>query len=166
MANMAKSQTAAKVPAGTTTVPVASSLFIPAGTTTVPVPSSLFVPATEIKLDPKKRLGNPPLIKPEIIPIGSSLAGKIVAVLDSMTTTVKGKLLHLECNGGREVSLPVTGTIRQALAPGRDNEDGDKLVSELKKYVGKRIIVVRNPDGETSKYGGKKKMYAFDVYIE
>jgi hypothetical protein len=127
--------------------------------------SGLFVDTDKLKLDPRKRQGNPPLLKPATMPIGLGFRCKVVAVANSMSATVKGKLLrveHLETK--REFSLPVTGSIRQQLAPGVANDDKE-LAPALEKFVGKTMTIVRGADGYTAKHGGKT-MYTFDVYIE
>ncbi len=130
--------------------------------------SDMFGDAGAVKVDRKKRLGAPPLLKPEEIPVGKSFVCKIIEPMDSLTQTVKGKLLRVEHTSTsgvvREFSLPVTGTMRQALAPGKANDDKD-LLATLAKFNGKKLTIVRGPDGWTNKHGGKA-MYTFDVYVE
>ena len=125
--------------------------------------ASLFQAATDIDI-PKgaKKLTLPPLLKPEMIPVGSVVSGKIqglVASISPRPDMKDSKLVHLIHENGTEFLLPLTGTIKKALGGFEGAE----------KATGKVLIVKRQPDGATDKYSGKgepaKKVYMFDVYL-
>ena len=103
----------------------------------------------------------PQMVKPGEIPVGGVVTAEIIAVVDSPVSTVKGKLLHLRNEAGKEFTFPATGTIRNALAPGK-TEDGDELQKALEKFVGKLIVLERAEDKMSAKY--KKTMFMFNVY--
>lgn len=109
----------------------------------------------------------PTLVKPGDVPVGSAISGEIINVCNSMTTTVKGKLLHLRHESGAEYTFPATGVIRQALAPGATDET---LLEELKKFIGKTFVARRLDDRTTTKYcapgEAPKKMFVFDVFTD
>ena len=120
---------------------------------------ALFQPAADVAI-PKnaKKLTLPPLLKTELIPIGSVVSGRLIALVPSISSRPDmkdSKLLHLQHENGTEFLLGLTGVIKKALG-GYDGAEG---------HIGQTIIVKRNPDGETEKYGGKKKVYQFDVYV-
>lgn len=125
--------------------------------------SSLSV-ATPVSLEtlPKgfKKLTLPPLLKPEQIPVGSMVSGEIIKLIDSISDKApEGKLVHIRHESGSEFILPLTGTIKKALGG----------FEGVKEQVGKKIVIVRMPDGETRKYTGPndppKKVFMFDVYL-
>jgi hypothetical protein len=106
-----------------------------------------------------KKRNLPPLVKPEQVPVGQMLSGKIVAVVPSISgreDMKQSKLLHIEHESGTEFLFPLTGVVKKALG-GFDGAE---------KEVGNKIFIVRQPDGTTEKYGGVKKMFNFDVYTE
>lgn len=125
--------------------------------------TALFQNASTVRLPARaQKLTLPPLIKPDLIPVGSLLSGVIIAVVASISPRedMRGsKLLHMKHEYGTEFLLPLTGTIKKAVG-GFDGAE---------KSVGKTLFVVRQPDGETTKYSGKgepaKKVYMFDVYL-
>lgn len=106
-----------------------------------------------------KKLTAPPLLKLEHIPIGQAVSGVILALAPSLSKRadmVNSKLIHLRHESGSEFLVPLSGTIKNAVG-------GEKGVEDR---IGKRLVLVRQPDGETTKYGGKKKMFMIDVYCE
>ena len=126
--------------------------------------SALAAPVSPASL-PKgfKKMNLPPLCKPETIPVGSVLSGEIVRIVPSISKRkdmADSKLIQLRHESGTEILLPMTGVIKQALG---GFEGAEKL-------IGKTLVVVRNPDGETTKYGSPndppKKVYMFDVYVK
>lgn len=119
----------------------------PAALTTAELPKGL------------KKLTLPPLVKPEQVPIGGILSGEIVGLVNSISSRPdmrESKLLHLAHETGQEFLFPLTGTIKKALG---GNEG-------VEKAVGQTLFLQRTADGETEKYGGKKKVYMFDVYLK
>lgn len=111
-----------------------------------------------------KRKNMPQMIEPGVIPVGASVMGVIHAVLDSPSEKVKGVLLHVR-HKGTDFTLPVTGSIRQALAPGMKN-DSSGLRKKLEEYVGVFIFAKREPDKATKNYGANAKpTFIFDVRV-
>lgn len=107
-----------------------------------------------------KKLTLPPLLKPQQIPVGQMVSGTIVALIGSISEKVKeGKLIHLKHDSGEEFLLPLTGVIKRAIG----GFDG------VTSNIGKKLFVVRQPDGETTKYSAAgeapKKQFMFDVYL-
>jgi hypothetical protein len=130
-------------------------------TATGPSPAMLAMFAARVDVNKKsmKRLNLPQLIKPDYIPVGGQISGKILAILDSPVSTIKGKLLHLETKAG-EFCFPVTGAIRSALAPGVKDDD-IKLREKLEKYVGQYLYAERGMN-KPSKFG--RDLFTFEVY--
>ena len=109
-----------------------------------------------------KKLTLPPMIKPDQVPIGSILSAVIVGLALSISPRedMRGsKLIHLRHDSGTEFLFPLTGVIKKAMG-------GDKGVTD---NAGKRLVIQRQPDGETTKYTAKgeapKKVFMFDVYL-
>lgn len=170
----------------TNPAPVAPNLTTEAGraafaaanptTAVVPAaPTSLF--ATDdaeltrelgIDLSKAERRNKPQLLKPDTIPVGQSVIAEILDACNSPNTSIKGKCLWLRHKSGAEMLLPVTGVIRQALVPGVKNDESDKLLAELKKDIGKILVVKRLPDTYTRKYAASneppKVQFMFDVW--
>jgi hypothetical protein len=117
-----------------------------------------------------KRRNMAQLIKPGDVPVDGVVSGIIEAVVDSPVSTVKGKLFHLSLvsfdeknkptKTGVEITFPITGSIRQAIAPGKSDEK--ELNAALEKEVGNLLILKRCPSKQSGKY--KKEMFIFDVY--
>ncbi len=107
-----------------------------------------------------KRRNMPRLVKPGDVPIGGVISGVIVDIVDSPVSTVKGKLLWLRHESGIEYTFPVTGVIRNALAPGCKGDDNE-LGTKLKEEVGKTLVAKRL-ENSPSKY--KREMFMFDVF--
>ena len=110
-----------------------------------------------------KKLTRPTLIKPNIIPIGATVSGEILAVQESISKRddmKDAKLLLLRNFNNPEnpvdFLLPITGVIKAAVGG----------FAGAEKLIGQTLFIVRNPDGETTKYGGTKKVYMFDVYLQ
>lgn len=130
---------------------------------------SMFGPATTKEL-PKNivRRNLPPMVKPGDVPVGVTVSGVIVKFINSMNSTIKGKLIWLRHESGKEFLLPLTGQIRTALFPGiKTMKDGQVDYSELDKAiekgeeVGKTLFATRGANAP-SKY--KREMFGFDVY--
>lgn len=104
------------------------------------------------------KLTKPPLVKLESIPVGSQINAVIVGLEESISSREnmkEAKLVHLRHTSGQEFLLPLTGVIKKAIG----GFDG------VKKNIGKTLILVRQPDGMTTKYGGEKKVFMFDIYL-
>lgn len=103
-----------------------------------------------LTIDPSKlkKRTLPRMVLPKTMPVGAALEGKLLAVVPSPATTVKGECLHLQLPDGNEVLFPLTGVIRKALPDAVD-------------LKGETIVLVRLEDIDNAKYG--KKMYNFDV---
>jgi hypothetical protein len=119
----------------------------------------LFSPAGNIAI-PKgaKKLTLPPMVKPEQVPVGSVISGVIVALANSISGRAdmrESKLIHLRHESGSEFLFPLTGTIKKAVG---GNEG-------VEANIGKTLIIHRNADSTTEKYGGVKKVFMFDVYL-
>lgn len=124
----------------------------------------LFAPREDLlaKISKMKRLNLPPMYKPDQIPVGGILSGEIVKFVDSPVTTIKGKLIWLKLANGQEITFPLTGVIRQTIAPAKeDSAEYDKL---LKDCIGKMLICVRRENKISSTY--KKEMYMWDIFLE
>lgn len=120
---------------------------------------SLFAPADNV-LIPKgaKKLTLPPMIKPEQVPVGSVISGEIIALANSISGRAdmrESKLIHLRHESGTEFLFPLTGTIKKAVGGNEGVENN----------IGKKLIIQRNADSTTEKYGGVKKVFMFDVYL-
>jgi len=106
--------------------------------------------------DTASRRNTPVIVLHDTIPIGKTVSGEIVAILDSPVSTIKGKLLHLRHASGQEYALPCTGGVRAALVPGKKGKDYD---TQLAKEIGKNLFVTRLPN----KLGAKKIICLFDI---
>lgn len=123
---------------------------------------ALFAPDRNALPARVERLNMPRMYKPDEIPVGGIVSGEIVKILDSPVSTVKGKLLWIRHANGEEFTFPCTGVIRQALAPGvQDNEK--ELIAALNKHVGKQVFFRRTPDKLSGKW--RKNMFTFDVFV-
>jgi hypothetical protein len=120
-----------------------------------------------------KRRNLPVLIKPKDVPVGGIVHGWIEKIIQSMSPTVKGKLIWLRQGdkearpGDPEYLFPLTGTVRQALI-GPVSRDDEKAASAAidagsGKEIGKYLIMQRKDDGESKRFPGKP-MYQFDVF--
>ena len=124
-----------------------------------PAPALGFVQLDAAIPKDAKKLTLPPLVKPEQIPVGALVTAKIVALAESISGREdmrKSKLLHLSAiPAGDEFLFPFTGVIKKALG-------GDEGAA---KAVGKTLYLKRTADGSTTKYGGVKKVFMFDIYL-
>lgn len=148
---MGKKQTA---PAGTTETP---------GTAVAKAPSRIFNLPAGFEKSKAIRRNLPRILKPATIPIDGAVSGVIKAIVDSPSSTVKGFLLHIQHESGEEFLFPCTGTVRQALAPGRE-KDSKELKAQLEKEVGKTIVAIRKESIHSDKYD--KDMFVFDVFMQ
>lgn len=118
-------------------------------------------PALLSKLAKMKRRSRPQLVKPDAIPIGGVIAGKILAFLPSFKKTIKGELLHLVDDTGKEFYFPVTAQIAGAFGA----TDGKNVSAEVKKEeTGKQFVARRLADQMSAKW--KKNMYVFEVFTD
>jgi hypothetical protein len=128
--------------------------------------ASLFIKQEETIDESKvERRNAPNMLKPGDVPMWTPenpviLVAEIIKVLDSPTSTIKGKLLWLRTKQGHEFTFPCTGQIRNALAPGVKDDDA-KLRDTLEKEIGKIIYLKRVP-GKMSKFNNE--MFGFEVY--
>jgi len=109
-----------------------------------------------------KKLTKPPMLKLDTIPVGAMVKGEVVGICDSLSPRedMRGaKLIHMKHENGAEFLLPLSGVIKKAIGG----------VDGVNENAGKTLIVVRQPDGETTKYAAKgegpKKVFMFDVFI-
>lgn len=120
--------------------------------------SAKFDPAVLSKLKGLKKLTLPPLVKPEQVPVGGMIEAKIIALVGSISkkeNMKNSKLMHLQAPDGTEFLFSLTGVIKKAIG----GEEG------VTANVGKTLILVRQEDGSTEEYGGKKRVFMFDVYL-
>lgn len=118
-----------------------------------------------------KKVNRAPLLKPDQIPIGQMVSGLILGHALSRSEKAKNAVsLTIRHESGTEFLLPATGTIKTALCDACESKEEDFLTVVLPMVKGKQIMVVRQQDGETSKYCKKgeapRKMFMFDVYLE
>lgn len=141
------------------------------------VMSALFSRETK-PLDESKveRLNLPRLLKPDQVPVWTpdnpvTLQGKIHRVCPSPNSTIKGFVLWLITPSGMEVTFPVTGVVRSALAPGCKIDDKNAeaeerstkaLATALEKHVGKILFLKRTSNQMNKNF--KREMFMFDVY--
>jgi hypothetical protein len=107
-----------------------------------------------------KRLNLPRLVKGGDVPIGSTLTGKVIAIVENFTGKKEmdgSRVLHLETESGAELLFPLTGVVKKALSM-RDGKACDP-----KDYVGETLFITRQPDSISGKY--KKAMFMFDVFV-
>jgi hypothetical protein len=137
----------------------------------LPSDFAMVLPAQE-KL---KKLNLPTLLKPGTVPIGSTVGGIVVKLIQNFTGDNKMKrscVLEIKSpNSDRSFLFALTGTVRKAVWPylivnGEDTDDNQ--TTELKPgkdgLAGKTIYLTRREDGQAKKYGGNK-MFNFDVAI-
>lgn len=134
---------------------------------TSPSPAMLALFSKPVNLQKARRLNLPPMLLPGEIPIWTPenqavLVVEVVKATNSPASTVKGKCLWVKCGDGAERLLPVTGTIRQALAPSVP-ADSDDLLKALDKLAGKTLAFKRLDDKVNKHY--KKDMYIFEVFM-
>lgn len=130
--------------------------------------------------DKLEKLTNPPLVKPQTVPIGKTIIAVIVRLIQNFTgaSDMRETLcLHLKHETGREFMFPVTGQIKKAMeklitytdAKTRDEKTGKEVTyqkGDLSAGVaGRKLFLTREPDGASKKFGGKP-MFLFDVRIE
>lgn len=127
-----------------------------------PAMPALFQAPAKLDMAKLVRHNAPKMYKPSDVPVGGVVTGKIIKFLPSPVSTIKGMLVWLELENGQEITFPVTGVIRSALAPGVKNEDGKVLADTLEKFVGDYLVAKRTDDVVNAKY--KKAQYMFDVY--
>ncbi len=142
---------------GSPTTPIPPTAELPSGN--AQLPSFVESGAVETLAGSIRRLNLPRMLLPKTVPVGSVVRAKVVRVTDSPASQVKGKCLWMQHAKGEEFLLPVTGTIRSALAPGVEVE---KIAPALEKWVGKTLVVKRLANGFSGKY--KREMYVFDVW--
>lgn len=119
-----------------------------------------------------QRVSLPDLLKPEDIPVGSWIGGKIVDVKPPLLASQRGALLVLDteekaADGAPiQVMLPVTGAIRKAMLPKLLRDvDPEELVKALQPFIGKNFAAQRkesipNPDPKG------RDTFIFDVYVD
>lgn len=170
-----KTKGGAKVAASDTAPAPVTSVLTPAVEAATPAPASakgpspamlaLFqAPAESLPdLTKAERLTLPTMYKPNDIPVGGVIQGKIIKFVKSPVTTVKGTLVWLRHPSGVEFTFPVTGVIRSALASGIEADDKAKLLEQLATHVGKTLVAKRLDNKLSVKYN--KDTFMFDVYL-
>lgn len=133
--------------------------LVPAASGAVPVLTASPLAGAVALPKGARKLSMPSIVKLDSIPLGSQLSLKILEVVPSVSSRedMKGSKLFrgLHEASATEVLLPISGTIKKAVGGFEGAE----------KIIGKTLILIRLPDGETEKYGGKKKVYMFDIYV-
>lgn len=124
---------------------------------TVAVVNSIFQTTMEVDTKQFNRKNVPQILKAADMPVGGGFQAEIVSVVDSPVSTIKGKLIWLKTAAGQEFTFPLTGDVRNSLAPGKEGEDLEKA---LKPLVGKTLVVKRAAD----KAGSQKKIVKLDVF--
>lgn len=121
------------------------------------VTNAIFQATLEVDTKQFTRKNVPQILKAGDMPVGGGFQAEIVSVVESPVSTVKGKLLWLKTATGQEFTFPLTGDVRNSLAPGKD---GEELEKALKPLVGKTLVVKRSAD----KAGSQKKIVKLDVF--
>ena len=119
-----------------------------------PLPSGL--PFKSQRALPKEgafRASRPPMFNADMIPTGTTLVGKIVAIRESDHPKFKTPKMELELEGGMLVSIPLWASIQQVIG---------KTPEEQQACVGHQISL--------TKYGTKmgangKEFQVFDVVV-
>lgn len=116
-----------------------------------------------------ERLNLPPMLDVKLIPVGVTVSGVLVKLVENFTgrdDMRKARLLHLKKTtpaGDVEFLMPLTGVIRNAFKPLLDCDPNNKDDYTLKpEAIGKTYFFKRLPDGIAKKFGGKT-MFQFDV---
>jgi hypothetical protein len=109
-------------------------------------------------------------IKPEQVPLGSGIEGKLIGVPVSTSKKVDGCNLLIK-DGERQFLFPVTGTIAFALTGGmmpdkKSKTYGADLSKAIEKHVGKQISVVRDQKDQPSPGNKNNPMRMFSVYLK
>jgi hypothetical protein len=121
------------------------------------------------------KLNLPTLLKPGSVPIGATVSGTVVKLIQNFTGDKKmKKSCVLEIHHprtDRSFLFALTGTVRKAVMPFlvvKGEDDDDNQITELKPgkdgLAGKTIFLTRREDGVAKKFGGNK-MFNFDVAI-
>lgn len=132
----------------------------PAAKTATPAPNFIGALATDIP-DNANRRSMSPVVRLGDIPVGTTISGRITGVIDSPTSTYKGKLIQLKHDqSGQEFSLQCSGPIRSALAPGKEEKE---LQAALEKEIGKVVYAKRLADKPTQG-DNPRNQFVFDVF--
>lgn len=104
-----------------------------------PADNDMFSDVAEIG-DKFKRRNLPVLVMHKDVPIGKAISGEIIDAIASPSTSVKGNLLWIKQDSGRELTFPVIGSVRTALVGMKKD---DEVLPALKKEIGKKIVCRR-----------------------
>jgi hypothetical protein len=107
-----------------------------------------------------KRLNMPRLVKGGDVPIGATVSGEVVGVVENFTGKKEmdgSKVLHMKAASGAEFLFPLTGVVKKALA----SKNGKPC--DASAYIGSTLYITRQADGVSGKY--KKSMFMFDVFV-
>lgn len=132
---------------------------------------SIFSALPDIRRDDPRfqRLSLPDFVKPDSVPIGGAVCGRVVKIIGNFTSDPKmddtqnlwmelGYLMpdgSIEMDkGGKEILFPITGTLGQSLLHIRGQE---------RSIVGRKLIIVRKADGKDSNYDNK--MFVFESIL-
>ena len=117
-----------------------------------------------------KRISSPQLLKVQQIPVGATVSGVIIGLIQNLAKKKEMKnalviQLHHK-KSDRHFMLPMTGTIKAAMLPYIDNSDDEnvKFKDGDDSIVGKTVFFTRREDGKAKRYGGNT-MFNFDVDI-
>lgn len=104
-------------------------------------------------------LADIPYIMPEWIPVGGSIEGKLVSCRTSKK--YDGVIMRME-NAEKTFLFPVTGTIRNTLAPDVDKKDAKGVVRAMQEYIDEWLVIVRGEDFDT---GERNPTRDFQVFV-
>ncbi len=111
------------------------------------------------------------LVDAKALPVGAVVSGIILEVRKSFNPKVSEPLLLLEHTNEEtkektQFLFPVTGTVREALAPGMKRADTDAakaaLKAQLESHIG-NLFIARKKDGKLNKEHNKD-MHMFDIW--
>lgn len=113
-----------------------------------------------------EKLNLPPLLKPKTIPVGATISGVMVKVVENFTgkDSLRGtKTLHLRHkDSGTEFLFPITRGMTSATKNLLDDSTKSKLNKECE---GKTIYFTRTPDTFSQAHPDKAQ-FNFDIRIE
>lgn len=129
------------------------------------------------QMPPKEKLtllNLPALLKPATVPIGATVSGTVVKLIQNFTGDKdmrKSCVLQIHHQKtDRDFLFALTGTVRKAcqqflIVKNEGKEDETTALREGKDgLIGKTIFLTRREDGKAKRYGGNK-MFNFDVAI-
>lgn len=162
----------AKTSASVTAAPTAANLGVAR-----PFPSgvSLFAAPADFQPGKKfKKLSLPPIVKWDEVPQGTTVFGKIVAVVEGPNDNIKDSpMLKIEHPEAGEFLLPLGGGILRPLgimrgSPKAGTSTYGNAEKALEPHLGKTIVVTLTGHMMSTKIDAKKpkRVWLFDIQIE